>query len=157
VQDVIDRANVGCSTFYTHFQDKEDLLLSGFEHLRTEFEEYFMSESATSNSPWALSLSIFQHAQSQRQLYKALAGKQGGNIALSHIQKYLSAFLYDHMKKQLAKQKNIPPAEIVARYISNSFISLLTWWLDTDSTYSAEEMNNFYLQLVQPGIESIFR
>jgi hypothetical protein len=36
-------------------------------------------------------------------------------------------------------------------------ISLLTWWLDNDSTYSAEQMNGFFRQLVQPGVESIFR
>jgi AcrR family transcriptional regulator len=76
VQDVIDRANVGRSTFYAHFQDKEDLLLSGFEHLRTEFEKYLLSESGTRDSPWALSFSMLQHAQSQRQLYKAFASKE---------------------------------------------------------------------------------
>ena len=157
VQDVIDRANVGRSTFYSHFSDKEDLLLSGFEHLRSEFEKYLLSESAAANGSWELCLSMFQHAQSQRPLYKALAGKQGGNLALAHIQKYLSVFLYDHLKKQLEKQKKSPPPEIVAHYIASSFISLLTWWLDTDSNYSAEEMNGFYLQLVQPGIEAMFR
>jgi len=157
VQDVIDRANVGRSTFYAHFQDKEELLFSGFEHLRTEFEKYLQSGSVTPDSPWVLSRSMFQHAHSQRRLYRAFASKQGGNLALAHIQKYLSAVLYDHLRIQLAKRKKSPPPEIVAHYIASSFIALLTWWLDNDSTYSAEQMNEFYLRLVQPGVEAIFQ
>ncbi|MEP6895919.1 MAG: TetR/AcrR family transcriptional regulator, partial [Chloroflexota bacterium] len=143
VQDVIDRANVGRSTFYAHFQDKEDLLLSGFEHLRTEFEQHLTSESMTNDSPWELTLSMFKHAQSQRPLYKALAGKQGGNAALSHIQKFLFAYLRtrlnDHLKQAVSKRKNAIPTEILAQFIFSSFISLLVWWLDNDAPYSAEQ------------------
>ncbi len=155
VQDVIDRANVGRSTFYAHFQDKEDLLLSGFEHLREEFEKHLLSASVASGNPWDLSLSMFQHAEGQRPLYKALAGKQGGNIALTHIQKYLSVVLLSHMKKQLGKRKQSPPPEIVAHYISSSYIALLSWWLDNDSPYSAEQMDAFYRQLAEPGVNAI--
>jgi len=155
VQDVIDRANVGRSTFYAHFQDKEDLLLSRFEHLRAEFEKHLLSASVTSTSPWELSLSMFQHAEGQRQLYKALAGKQGGNVVIIYIQKYLASYLSEHLKQQLKKRKNPFPYEILSHYIASSFISLLTWWLDTDSTYSSEQMNNFYRQLVEPGVNSI--
>ena len=153
VQDVIDRANVGRSTFYAHFQDKEDLLLSGFEHLRAEFEKHLLSASVT--SPWELSLSMFQHAEGQRQLYKALAGKQGGNVVIIYIQKYLASYLSEHLKQQFKKRKNPFPYEILSHYIASSFISLLTWWLDTDSTYSAEQMNDFYRQLVESGVNSI--
>ncbi len=157
VQDVIDRANVGRSTFYTHFQDKEDLLLSSFEHLRTQFEEHLMSETVADDSPWALSLSMFKHAQGQRRLYKALAGKQGGNVALAHIQKYLFTYLHNHLKRVLSKRnKGIPP-DLLAHYITSSFISLLTWWLDNDSSYTAEQMNDFYRQLVQPGVDAIMQ
>lgn len=155
VQDVLDRADVGRSTFYAHFQDKDDLLLSGFEHLKTLFENHLMNVSASSDDPWSLGLSMFQHAQEQRQLYKALAGKQGGNIALTHIQKYLYTSLHDHLKAPLSKKKKGVPPEILAHYISSSFIALLTWWLDTDSKYSTEQMNNYFIQLVQPGIEKM--
>ena len=34
VQRLCERADVGRSTFYTHFADKEDVLLSGFDELR---------------------------------------------------------------------------------------------------------------------------
>lgn len=155
VQDVIDHANVGRSTFYSHFQDKEDLLLSGFEHLRTEFERFFMEQAVTDESPWALSLSMFQHAESRRDIYKALAGKQGGNIALAHIQKYLYAYLLEHLKEQLPKRKKTISPEVLTHYIASSFISMLTWWLNNDSSYSAAQMNDYFRQLVQPGVDAI--
>jgi len=157
VQDVIDRANVGRSTFYAHFQDKEDLLLSGFEHLRTEFERFFMEQAITDESPWALSLSMFQHAESRRDIYKALAGKQGGNIALAHIQKYLYVYLLEHLKEQLPKSKKSIPPEVLTYYIASSFISLLTWWLNNDSSYSAAQMNDYFRQLVEPGVNLIMQ
>lgn len=157
VQDVIDRANVGRSTFYAHFQDKEDLLLSGFEHLRTEFERFFMEQAVTDESPWALSLSMFQHAESRRDIYKALAGKQGGNIALAHIQKYLYVYLLEHLKEQLPKRKKSIPPEVLTHYIASSFISLLTWWLNNDSAYSAAQMDDYFRQLVEPGVNLIMQ
>jgi AcrR family transcriptional regulator len=157
VQDVIDRANVGRSTFYAHFQDKEDLLLSGFEHLRTEFERFFMEQVITDESPWALSLSMFQHAESHRDLYRALAGKQGGNIALAHIQKYLYTYLLEHLKEQLPKRNKSMSPEVLTHFISSSFISLLTWWLNNDSAYSAVQMNDYFRQLVQPGVDAVMQ
>ena len=38
IQDVLDAADVGRSTFYSHFAGKEALLRSGFDRLRAELE-----------------------------------------------------------------------------------------------------------------------
>ncbi len=156
VQDVIDRANVGRSTFYAHFQDKEALFLSEFETLRTLFEHNLLSQPATDTSPWSLSLVMFQHAQDNLQLYTALAGRQGGSLALTYLQKYLSNLLRAHLQYQFPKKENstVPP-EILAHYLVNAFMSLLTWWLDNNLPYSPDRMNEMFSQLTRPGVESV--
>jgi hypothetical protein len=96
---------------------------------------------------------MFQHAQEKRLLYKALVGKQGGDVAMKHIQKQLNRLIFQHLKLQLSEKKtNIPP-DILALHFVNSFMSLLTWWLDNETAYSAEDMNNFYRQLVKCNVE----
>lgn len=156
VQDVIDRADVGRSTFYAHFHDKEDLFLSEFETLRSQFEEHLTGQPRAGQGPWDVSLMMFQHAQSQLRLYKALAGKQAGSVALTHIQKYLAALLREHLKPLFTKKKNVQvPPEILVHYLISSFMALLTWWLDHDLPYPAERMNDIYRQLTQPGVQAL--
>jgi AcrR family transcriptional regulator len=145
VQDVIDRANVGRSTFYAHFEDKEQLLLSGFEPLRKQFEEFLSGAEYDSESPWALTLAMLQQVQKQ----------QGGYITLVHVQKFLFGYLLEHLKQQLPKRnKHIPP-ELLAHYVASSFIALMTWWIDNGYPLSAEQMNETYRQLVEPGTTAI--
>ena len=158
IQNVLDRANVGRSTFYSHFQDKEDLFLSGFERLRSQFEQHLAGQPAAAGSPWSLSLLMFQHAQSQHKLYRALAGKKSGNIMLTHIQKYLLTLIRAHLKPQLPdKRKEQIPLEVLSLYIVSSYMALLTWWLDHDLPYSAERINEIFQQLTQPSVEAILQ
>jgi AcrR family transcriptional regulator len=145
VQDVIDRANVGRSTFYAHFESLDQLLLSGFEPLRNQFEDFLSGAEFDHESPWALSLTMFQQVQKQK----------GGYITLTHIQKFLYGYLLDHLKLSLPKRnKNIPP-ELLAHYVASSFIALMTWWIDNDYPYPAEKMSELFRQLVEPGTMAV--
>lgn len=149
VQDVIDRANVGRSTFYSHFQDKEDLLISGFENVREVFEN-FHTQTSHDESNWAFSLALFKHAEENRQGFKALLGKQAGNVMMRHLQKALTAFLREHFESIFPKKDQPVPLDIFVQYFVSTFFGLLTWWLDNDVTYSAEEMNNYFRKLTEP-------
>jgi AcrR family transcriptional regulator len=156
VQNVIDRANVGRSTFYAHFVDLDDLLISQFDGLQEQFGQHLDSQPASAADPWEVTWLIFQHAQGQRQLYKALIENRGGNILMTHINKYFSEIIQDHVTLHLSRRNDeIVPPEILVHYIASSFMSLLTWWLGHDLPYSAGCMNNMFRELMEHGVESM--
>jgi len=154
VQDVIKRANVGRSTFYSHYKDTEDLFLSGFENLWSLFEHHLTGQMVEKANIWDLSLIVFQHAQSYTGVYKALVGKQGGNLMSAHMHKYLSALMREALKGQWAKNKKVP-LDIVAYHLASSLLSLLTWWVDHDLPHPPQRMNEIYQQLTQPAIAAL--
>ena len=156
VQDIIDRANVGRSTFYAHFRDIDDLLLSQFDDLREKLGQYMADQSAPAVNPWELTLLIFQHAQQQHLLCKALMGERGGNAILDHIAEYFSELARKQFSLRTpGRNSRVALSDVLIHYFVSSFIALLTWWLDHDLPYSAEHMNDIFRELTGPGIESI--
>jgi len=156
VQDVIDRANVGRATFYAHFQDKEDLLLSEFEQLSAQFNQHIETQGLNGTDLWSLSRFMFIHAGDYYRIYKAAVGKQSGQIMQVHLRKYLTKLIEECFQPQWSRQQNnIIPLEIVIHHLVSSLLSLLTWWLDHNMPHSPERMAEIYQQLTQPGMDVI--
>jgi AcrR family transcriptional regulator len=159
IQDIIDRANVGRSTFYAHYQDKQDLLLSGFQALFDDFQHEYTRTAASGKDPVQmakeLSLYFFRHTGAHRELFTAMIGEQGGKIIQEHTQKYLVGFISDLLRKVAEVHREDLTIEIVANTIAGSYLTMLVWWLDRNLPCPAEEINALFLQLVTPGVQDV--
>lgn len=159
VQDILDRADVGRSTFYAHYRDKDELLLSGFERLRTLFEQQQQSLLAAKQGgigpEFNMVLELFRHTGRHHTLYKAIAGKQSGEMILKYLHRYLYDMLIVPHTALMKNKKNPPvPVEITTHWIVSSLLSLMVWWLDNNMPYSAEKMDELFRRLTMPGIET---
>src|ERR1700692_1803961 len=71
VQEVLDRASVGRSTFYLHFRDKNDLLLSQLETFLEMMSTALSVRNEESHRVVPVA-ELFSHIGNQNQLYRSL-------------------------------------------------------------------------------------
>lgn len=84
VQDIIDTADVGRTTFYAHFKTKDELLRAGFDRLRDELKS--LSHDAGTLDAWGFVEPLLLHAKAHLGLYRALLNGSGGSIAEREFQ-----------------------------------------------------------------------
>lgn len=89
IQDICDAADVGRSTFYSHYTGKEDLKRAGLGHLRAAVNAARLSEGG-GEVPLGFVAALFEHAQSHARLYQALVGTSGGVAAVGTVRDILS-------------------------------------------------------------------
>jgi AcrR family transcriptional regulator len=147
VSDIIERANVGRSTFYAHYQDKDDLFLDQLDRV-IEFLSQDTSEGE--ELPFFPSLGLFRHVGDHFELYKALVWSSGMDLLTKHLQKSLSQRVELELKNSELEYE--VPVPILANFLTGSFLSLLKWWLENKRIYSPEQMDDIFRKLALPGI-----
>lgn len=160
IQDILDRANVGRSTFYSHYSDKEDLLLSRFEALQQAFEEHARAllehePSSGNTEPHAstnLPMVMLKYVEHEHRLFKALIGKHGSASHLNYQREFLLKYVRMIFKRVAKAKLSAYELEAVAQSTVSLFLSLLVWWIDSDMPCSAEELFKLEMRLIEPGL-----
>lgn len=158
VQDIVDRANIGRSTFYKHFLDKRELLLTGVAGLQELLTEQGVAPeaSATMNARLlSFSLPLFQHVQENIRFCRALLGPHSGAIVEPRIQQILSDLVQEELAACVPSGV-VPtvPLEVVVQYTVSAFIGLLRWWMEQPAPYPAEEIDRQFRALTIPAISA---
>lgn len=147
VRDILDRADVGRSTFYAHFRDKDDLLVSGiYEALQS-----IQSTAAAASDPFAwFSLPIFEHIHRHRLEGKAVPveGRSAIHARLQHtIEELIAA---DVVRRFRRRGVSPIPAELAVKHVASTFIVVLTWWLDVAGPRNPRDADALFRALVIP-------
>jgi AcrR family transcriptional regulator len=159
VKDILDRANVGRSTFYMHFGDKDELLVSGMHDMLRSVQAAGLPPSAKPSERiiW-FSLPIFEQINQHRHAGEARIGTRGRAIIHEHLQKVLSELIADDVKKCLQSRRKSAaqmPSDIVVQYVASTFILVLNWWVENRSPLHPKGVNDVFRTLVQPTLAAI--
>ena len=147
VGDIIERANVGRSTFYAHYRDKDSLFVGEMDRVIEVLSHRIPNQE---ESPFFPSLGLFRHVGEEYKLYKALLWTPGIDLMIKHMQKSLSQRVEGGLQKS---EKDFElPIPILASFIVGSFLTLLRWWLENKMVYSPEEMDEIFRKLTLAGI-----
>ncbi len=153
VQDVLDRSGVGRSTFYLHYRDKDDLLVSQLE-MFLEFMSTVLSVRNDKSNRVAPVTEMFEHIGNQNKLYRVLFDS-------GHLKDFFDlaeGYFARGIERRLAesgKFAKIPKRELTARAsaLSGSLLSLLRWWLDRGEKETPQQMDEMFHRMVWTGLQ----
>jgi AcrR family transcriptional regulator len=153
VQEVLDRASVGRSTFYLHFRDKNDLLLSQLEKFLEAMSTALSTRKEESRRVVPVA-EMFEHIGSQKKVYRALADSGRLNDFFDLAQGYFARGIEQRLRESKRLPKLLQP-ELAARAfaLAGSLLSLLRWWIDRGPKESPRAMDELFHRMVWNGLQ----
>jgi AcrR family transcriptional regulator len=156
VQEILDRANVGRSTFYMHFRDKDALLMKSVENLQGMLRRAQAAPLPPTAKPYdrliSFSLPMFEHSHGFRIIFQTLLRSQAGPLVMQTIRRTIVDLISEESKKRTIRRNkdSTISSEVLIEYLAGTFISVLTWWVDSKSTLSPKSINQVFRALVVP-------
>lgn len=152
VQDVLKQAGVGRTTFYSHFRNKEDLLLSDTERFVGVLDAHFaataarsrrvapLAELATHVGEYAAFAAALQRSGQDQDVWDIIVGEFAGIIA-----RRLTELGVRTAEHEL-------PLEVASRVYAAAAISLLQWWIDRARPVSPQELDARFHAMLWRGV-----
>ncbi len=158
VSDIVERANVGRSTFYTHFADKEDLLQQSLQGLKAFLTDETLvppEREGPSHPALSFALPMFLHAYEQKSLFERVAAARSGAPVQEQLQIMLIDLVAERLDSVSAKQAiaddGISSLER-AQFIVGAFLAMLLHWVADPGSETPHAIDKKFRRLMLGGV-----
>lgn len=151
VKDITEYANINRGTFYSHYEDKYDLMDKCQQQLIEEMEIKIirnipqliegLKQSEAGAMPFAVPVPLFEFLHDNKSLMKALLGPKGDAGFQVKMKEFLSKALFERNQDVLFGAGNsLVPPRYLSAYIASAHIGVIQQWLNGDNGEAPEEI-----------------
>lgn len=159
VQDIIDAADIGRTTFYAHFETKDYLLKDLCEELFGHIIDTAMGlphghyHYSCGSATDSVFLHLLRHLQENERNILELLSSQNNEIFLRYFKDNLKRLIItQYADKGMLKNAHLPEDYLV-NHISSSFVETVDWWLSRKMKETPEEIAEYFLATIEPIIK----
>lgn len=158
VQEIIDAANVGRTTFYAHFETKDDLLKELCEELFGHIIGSAMVCTHThglysdGSAPESVFCHLLQHLQENDKNIIALLSCESSEMFLRFFKDSLNELVRSQFINQNRKANTDIPEDFLINHISGSFVEMVLWWIKGHRKQTPEDLDRYFRAVIEPII-----
>lgn len=167
IEDITGRADLGRTTFYLHYRDKEELLLEAIDSMASDLIARLPPPAwRVSGSPAAgdalepassrvqdAILVTFLHAAENAQLYRIILRGEGATKAHERLHAIIRQKANELIQVSIQAGQAHPqvPPNVFASYFAGSLLATITWWLEGNLHYPPDAMAEMFRMMVFQG------
>ncbi len=162
IQDIVDRANLGRTTFYLHYSSKDDLFMSCHEAIVSEFHfgplyphPLSREELLSPEAPEGMTRAYRHLKDAWVRLYPIFQGKDGPLI-LRRIRDWSAQEIEANLRAAFAEADSTIPLDVLANYLAGAQIALVHWWLEKRQPHTPEKLAQTFQRLQRAAIRDAF-
>ena len=156
VQEIIDEANIGRSTFYAHFETKDDLLRvlceELFSHIMSSYkgEESKQSLFADCHNPVSVFDHLLRHLEENDKNIINLLNCESSEIFLRYFKDSLNNLIREQFINHARHVNQDLPEDFLINHISGSFVEMVLWWIKGGMKQSSETLDKYFRAVIEP-------